>query len=532
MHPYYNGFTGDIIADQSKAGNYTCTGKIQRIDETTLEITELPLKVWTQDYKEFLEKMLVGDKEKKIESEILDFKENHTDDTVAFTIYASKEKIDEFEQSKLGLYGKFKLTSSFTTSNMNLFDANSRITKYTSPEEILDAFYEIRLEFYSKRKAMLLKNLRHEQLILSNKARFVEEVCKGSLVVSNRKRADILADLHRRGYDVIEKSKKSREDDEDMESFDDETNDAKLAKGYDYLLGMKIWNLTMEKVLQLRQELDEKIKAVDELDKRSITDIWVEDLTAIEAALDERDLEKAAQLGEERKAQLKSQNLQKQRAKKGPTKSAKKKKLVVMNSKETSSDGVVELSDSDEDYVLPPKQQSKNNTLPNKDVGKVRLGDSEESGKPSGVSTSPAAVQLVTNSKEKNEEEQKMHFADIVPTASASSVKVAVKKRPSPKERTVEDEFDFGFSSSGTKNKVEGEAKKMRRGNTKTAKGMPKKSAIANPPENVVASSESQPSFSRPQRSRAAASKINYAIDLIDSDEDKKSDEDKESDFE
>ena len=57
MHPFYNGFTGDIIADQSKVGNYTCTGKIQRIDETTLEITELPLKVWTQDYKEFLEKM-------------------------------------------------------------------------------------------------------------------------------------------------------------------------------------------------------------------------------------------------------------------------------------------------------------------------------------------------------------------------------------------------------------------------------------------------------------------------------------------
>jgi DNA topoisomerase-2 len=110
MHPYYNGFTGDIIADQTKAGNYTCTGKIQRIDETTLEITELPLKVWTQDYKEFLEKMLVGDKDKKVDSEILDFKENHTDDTVAFTIIAAKEKIDEFEQSKLGLFGKFKLT--------------------------------------------------------------------------------------------------------------------------------------------------------------------------------------------------------------------------------------------------------------------------------------------------------------------------------------------------------------------------------------------------------------------------------------
>jgi DNA topoisomerase-2 len=64
--------------------------------------------------------------------------------------------------------------------------------------------------------------------------------------------------LHRRGYDLIEKSKKSREPDEDVESFDDEISDAKLAKGYDYLLRMTIWNFTMEKVLQLQQELDEK----------------------------------------------------------------------------------------------------------------------------------------------------------------------------------------------------------------------------------------------------------------------------------
>jgi DNA topoisomerase-2 len=57
--------------------------------------------------------------------------------------------------------------------------------------------------------------------------------------------------LHRRGHDLIKKSKKLREPDEDVESFDDESSDAKLAKGYDYLLRMKIWNLTMEKVLQL-----------------------------------------------------------------------------------------------------------------------------------------------------------------------------------------------------------------------------------------------------------------------------------------
>jgi len=37
-----------------------------------------------------------------------------------------------------------------------------------------------------------------------------------------------------------------------------------------------------------------KNREVDELDERSITDIWVEDLIAIEAALYERNLEKGS----------------------------------------------------------------------------------------------------------------------------------------------------------------------------------------------------------------------------------------------
>jgi hypothetical protein len=55
----------------------------------------------------------------------------------------------KIEQYKLSLIGKFKLTSSFTLSDMNLFDANSRITKLLKKN--LDAFYEMRLEFYLKR---------------------------------------------------------------------------------------------------------------------------------------------------------------------------------------------------------------------------------------------------------------------------------------------------------------------------------------------------------------------------------------------
>ena len=104
MHPHFYGFQGTVDADPKKEGCYVVSGNIERKDETTLHISELPVKKWTQDYKVFLEGMLNSDGKK--EPDLKDFKENHTDTTVSFTIIASKEKIDEFEASKGGLKGK------------------------------------------------------------------------------------------------------------------------------------------------------------------------------------------------------------------------------------------------------------------------------------------------------------------------------------------------------------------------------------------------------------------------------------------
>lgn len=39
---------------------YTIAGVIEEVDNTTLRITELPVRRWTQDYKEFLESMMTG----------------------------------------------------------------------------------------------------------------------------------------------------------------------------------------------------------------------------------------------------------------------------------------------------------------------------------------------------------------------------------------------------------------------------------------------------------------------------------------
>lgn len=41
--------------------------------------------------------------------------------------------------------------------NMMLFDADGKIKRYETPEQILQEFFDLRLTFYAKRKAALLK---------------------------------------------------------------------------------------------------------------------------------------------------------------------------------------------------------------------------------------------------------------------------------------------------------------------------------------------------------------------------------------
>ena len=351
MTPFYCGFTG--LIEEERTGKYVVYGKIERVDETTLLITELPIKKWTQNYKEFLEGMITGDG--KTPPEIKDMRENHTETSVSFTVIASKENIDEWEKdAKGGLNAKFKLSGSISTSNMTLFDDEARIIRYETPEDIISAFYVIRLDYYNKRKANLLKNLEAEKVVLSNKARFVEEVCSGSLVVNNRKRKDILEDLKVRGYDLIKKEVKQASepldgDGDDSEIEDEETSTGDLAKGYEYLLGMKIWSLTYEKAEQHRAQLEQKISELELLQATEPTTLWLRDLDAVEIALDDRDAALHAAEMDERKAQKKN----KSRVASKKIAAKKKKKDEWDSDTESDSNGGAMDVDSDSSVVVP-----------------------------------------------------------------------------------------------------------------------------------------------------------------------------------
>ena len=57
MDPWYRGFSGTIEKTATKEGgtSYTVSGIIEEVSDTTLRITELPVRRWTNDYKDFLD---------------------------------------------------------------------------------------------------------------------------------------------------------------------------------------------------------------------------------------------------------------------------------------------------------------------------------------------------------------------------------------------------------------------------------------------------------------------------------------------
>lgn len=484
MDPFYCGFTGEI--KKESGGRYTVRGFIERVDDETLRITELPIKKWTQNYKEFLEAMMVADPKKPNKPiEIKDFRENHTETTVDFTIIAEKELIDEFEKDPKGLYGKFKLQTSISTSNMTLFDAEGKIVKYNTPEDILDAFYDIRLDFYGKRKEHLMKILAAEKLMLSNKARFVEEVCKGSLVVSNRRKKELLQELVDRKYDLISKDKKDDESSDTEE--EEETSTAELALGYEYLLGMKIWSLTYEKAEDLRQKLSEKTEELETLRGTQPSQLWLNDLDAIEVALEARDCALQADKDDE----LRAQNKNKKRVKAGRAKTAKKKP------KKGELDSDMD-EDSDEDFFVRETKAKKNvaptkKIVVKKPVSKAAASTIKESckrampkqpakAKPS-VATNENPMSLDDSSDDDFSLPLAQRLQKNLKLAPSSSFE---KKRPSPRsDDTSDDELDFNELPAASKRDTKPPVSKKVRGAATTKNKTSKKSLLTGDDESV-----------------------------------------------
>ncbi|KAL6633719.1 hypothetical protein ACP70R_026390 [Stipagrostis hirtigluma subsp. patula] len=324
MHPWYRGFKGSIemtgtkMAGTMVAGvTYTVTGVIEVVDSTTLRITELPIRRWTQEYKEFIISLAPDPKNKDKETFIEDYRTQGDNEDVYFELILSEKNMKIATEE--GLTKKFKLTTTIGTTNMHLFDSDGKIRKYDTPEQILVEFFKLRLVFYEKRKEALLENILLDLKKHENKIRFIGYVVDGQIVVNNRKRADLFVELREKKFDPFPKKKKrvepaavgaTEEEEENEESPEDA--EGTNPSDYDYLLSMAIGTLTWEKRLQLQAEKAKLENDIEELRKTPPKSLWLRDLDAFEReldALDRRDLEDAEKRKKRRVAKAKKDGL-------------------------------------------------------------------------------------------------------------------------------------------------------------------------------------------------------------------------------
>jgi len=118
----------------------------------------------------------------------LNLREHHTDNKVHFELQLESDFQRHHEND---MHTVLKLSSSVHLTNLVAFDRNNIIRRYEDVKGILQEFYDLRLQFYEKRKEYLRSKLRRDLQILDMKVKFVLEILEDKLSIKNVKRADL-----------------------------------------------------------------------------------------------------------------------------------------------------------------------------------------------------------------------------------------------------------------------------------------------------------------------------------------------------
>ena len=261
IEPYYRGFKGSITALTSGSGSggkFLIRG-IHAVDaeKKQVRVTELPVGYWTEDFKKHLESLIET-------GAIKDYVDMSTDTVVDFTITfpatASMDSAIVDHGCCTAIEKLLKLYTTESTSNMHLFDSQDQLKKYANVRDIVRDYYATRLALYGKRKTHQLAAMAAELRVLSNKARYIQELLDGSIDLRRKRGDELTAMLQSKGYDHVEGDQQ-----------------------YKYLLRLPMDSVSEENVQKLLKEKGQKESQHHVLQGTSIEQLWLADLAELRA---------------------------------------------------------------------------------------------------------------------------------------------------------------------------------------------------------------------------------------------------------
>jgi DNA topoisomerase-2 len=260
LSPWYRGFKGQIYKQGER---WMSRGIVMRMSATKIEVRELPIGYWTEDFKIAMEDYY--DKCPEFKSY-----ESHYDEThVRFVLnFASTAKVDALmavEANGATVFeNEFKIVSPkmLGTTNMYLFNERGQISKYASAVDIIKAFCNIRLTYYQKRKDFLINALVKDTALIENKIRFIKAVIAGEVIVHEKTKSELINYLEEGEY---------------LTGADD---------SFDYIIKIPIYNFTKDKVHELEEEFRKKCETLERITAKSIEEMWREELQDLSTTLE------------------------------------------------------------------------------------------------------------------------------------------------------------------------------------------------------------------------------------------------------
>ena len=259
IEPYYRGFKGSITALTSGSGGKFLIRGIHTVDaaKKQVRVTELPVGYWTEDFKKHLESLIET-------GAIKDYVDMSTDTVVDFTITfpatATMDSAIVDHGCCTAIEKLLKLYTTESTSNMHLFDSQDQLKKYANVRDIVRDYYVMRLKLYNERKTHQLAAMAAELLILTNKARYIQELLDGSIDLRRKRGDELTAMLQSKGYNHVEGDEQ-----------------------YKYLLKLPMDSVSEENVQKLLKEKGQKELCHATLQGTSIEQLWLADLAELRA---------------------------------------------------------------------------------------------------------------------------------------------------------------------------------------------------------------------------------------------------------
>jgi DNA topoisomerase-2 len=196
------------------------------VNSTSIRISEIPVGVYLDTYKEHLTKLEEA-------GFIKDFEDRSTDEGFEFIITCPRSTTAlEYDT----LLQKFKLIAR-DTENFTLWNEKGNLERFESAEAIIERFVGWRLTKYEDRRQMLIKNSKESIRWMSEKLRFILFYLNHVDDFKGKKK-DALVELLLKN------------------DFQD----------YDRLLQMPIWNLTKDKIDELKNQIAEEKKYLASLE--------------------------------------------------------------------------------------------------------------------------------------------------------------------------------------------------------------------------------------------------------------------------